>query len=277
MKKLKSEVGASLSFALLLFLVCATAGGVILAAGTTASGRLSGLSQTDQRFYSVSSAAALLEKELSGKTVNIVRTRVLKKEETTSVSLEGTWSTAYQNTLKYDTTINSYDVDDIIKISNSSSIPVVPADEGKPVPTDMSFLTSQAVFYLFGEPTGSELSCNHDEAWEKSFSTSPMRWSTESIKTTDYVFGFTSMPTGSLGIKGRIVLNADGTMNIYVMTDETSDNYRITMRYVPVIQEDEETEVDYNNPGGSPNEYICETTTQTKTATISWVLDSIHG
>lgn len=289
MKKLKSEVGASLSFALLLFLVCATAGAVILAAGTTASGRFSELSKMDQRFYSVTSAAALLEKELSGKEVSIVRTKVLKKEETTSVSPEGNSNTVYANTLKYSTMINDTDVGEIEKVSNNDSIPVVALSEGSLFPSAMSFLTDQAVLYLFGDSTTPVIRCNHDKAWERSFSTSSTRWPTENIRTMNYVFEFTGMPAGSLGIKGRVVLNANGTMNIYIMNNEDTDNYIITMRYVPVIQEDEETTIDYKNSAGmetpivtlgsdgSYSEYLCETTTQTKKATISWVLDSIHG
>ena len=51
-RKLKSENGASLSFALLLFLVCAVVGSVILTSGTAASGRLSRLRDMDARYYS---------------------------------------------------------------------------------------------------------------------------------------------------------------------------------------------------------------------------------
>ena len=58
--KLRSERGASISYALLLFLVCAVVGSVVLVAATSASGRLSGLAETDQRYYSVTSAAELI-------------------------------------------------------------------------------------------------------------------------------------------------------------------------------------------------------------------------
>ena len=59
-EKLRSERGASISYALLLFLVCAVVGSVVLVAATSASGRLSGLAETDQRYYSVTSAAELI-------------------------------------------------------------------------------------------------------------------------------------------------------------------------------------------------------------------------
>lgn len=59
-KKIRSQTGASLTFALLLFLVCAVVGSVVLTAGTAAAGRMSKISEMDQRYYSVNSAAKLL-------------------------------------------------------------------------------------------------------------------------------------------------------------------------------------------------------------------------
>ena len=59
-KKLRSQTGASLTFALLLFLVCAVVGSAVLVAGTAAAGRMSKIAEMDQRYYSVNSAARLL-------------------------------------------------------------------------------------------------------------------------------------------------------------------------------------------------------------------------
>ena len=58
--KIRSNRGASLIFALLLFLVCTVIGSVVLAAGTASAGRMSKLGESDQRYYSVTSAAQLL-------------------------------------------------------------------------------------------------------------------------------------------------------------------------------------------------------------------------
>ncbi len=59
-KKIRSQTGASLTFALLLFLVCAVVGSAVLVAGTAAAGRMSKIAEMDQRYYSVNSAARLL-------------------------------------------------------------------------------------------------------------------------------------------------------------------------------------------------------------------------
>ena len=58
--KIRSERGASITFALLLFLVCAVIGSAVLVAGSAAAGRLSKIAENDQRYYSVNSAARLL-------------------------------------------------------------------------------------------------------------------------------------------------------------------------------------------------------------------------
>jgi len=76
--KLRSESGASITFALLLFLVCAVVGSVVLAAGTAAAGRFSKIAEYDQRYYSVSSAAELLADLIDGQSVSA---EITKQEE----------------------------------------------------------------------------------------------------------------------------------------------------------------------------------------------------
>ena len=72
--KLRSRRGASLTFALLLFLVCAVVGSVVLTAGTAASGRMSQIAEMDQRYYSVHSAARLLIDMMEKSDVRVEKT-----------------------------------------------------------------------------------------------------------------------------------------------------------------------------------------------------------
>ena len=72
--KLRSRRGASLTFALLLFLVCAVIGSVVLTAGTAASGRMSQIAEMDQRYYSVHSAASLLVDMMEKASVRVEKT-----------------------------------------------------------------------------------------------------------------------------------------------------------------------------------------------------------
>ena len=86
-QKLKSQTGASITFALLLFLVCAVIGSVVLTAGTAAAGRMSELAKSDQRYYSVTSAARLLRNMVENETVTIVKT--VKATGETSFTING--------------------------------------------------------------------------------------------------------------------------------------------------------------------------------------------
>lgn len=70
--KISSQRGASLTFALLIFLVCAVVGSVVLVAGTAASGRMSKVTEMDQRYYSVNSAARLLTDIIKDKSVVVI-------------------------------------------------------------------------------------------------------------------------------------------------------------------------------------------------------------
>ena len=82
-KKLSARTGASITIALLLFLVCGVLCSVILTAGSAAAGRMSQVPESDQRYYAVTSAAELLQELIDGKTVSIVEVR------------ETCWTTAY--------------------------------------------------------------------------------------------------------------------------------------------------------------------------------------
>lgn len=73
-QKLRSQRGASLSMALMLFLVCAVVASIVLAAATAASGRQSQLEAMDKSYYNVTSAAKLLWDELGQGTQSVTIT-----------------------------------------------------------------------------------------------------------------------------------------------------------------------------------------------------------
>lgn len=80
----RAQRGASLPFALLLFLICGLLASVVLAASTGASGRHSQLSDMDQRYYSVVSAAGLVRDEFANQEVTLEC--VQEKDVTTMVT-----------------------------------------------------------------------------------------------------------------------------------------------------------------------------------------------
>lgn len=65
-QKLTSQSGASITYALLLFLVCAVVSSVVITAATAASGRMSKSVETDKRYYAVTSAAELIRDLFDG-------------------------------------------------------------------------------------------------------------------------------------------------------------------------------------------------------------------
>lgn len=89
--KLGSRRGASITYALLIFLVCAVVSSVVIVAGTTAAGRMANLAQFDQRYYAVTSAAELLKGLIQGKTLVVTKTPALSAEDpaTYTVTYEG--------------------------------------------------------------------------------------------------------------------------------------------------------------------------------------------
>lgn len=105
--KLKySRTGASITFALLLFLVCAALCSVMLTAGSAAAGRMSRIAETDQRYYAVSSAAELLKDLVDQKTVSVVE---LEQTRYNTVYTNGVAGKA----VKGETTTNTYLVKDL--------------------------------------------------------------------------------------------------------------------------------------------------------------------
>ena len=88
------------SFALLLFLVCAVLSSVVIVAATSASGRISKLAETDQRYYAVTSAAELIA-DLLDEPVTIVKKEIITETsvETVKIDLE-TESMTNSNTIE---------------------------------------------------------------------------------------------------------------------------------------------------------------------------------
>lgn len=90
--KIRETTGASLSLALLFFVLCAVAGSVILSAATTVPGRLPGLVSKEQRSYAVDSAARLLADyfKKAGKLSIIEKRTVNEYLRTTTTTTETT-------------------------------------------------------------------------------------------------------------------------------------------------------------------------------------------
>ena len=109
-RKLASRRGASITFALLLFLVCTVIGVIVLVAGTAAGGRMSKLAESDARYYAVDSAAQLLRKEIEASRVTVKRTGGASYTMTTTLyqktldsgEISNVWVRTYSSATSYE-------------------------------------------------------------------------------------------------------------------------------------------------------------------------------
>ncbi len=91
MNKLRSNKGASITFGLLLFLVCAILCSVIIAAASANAGRLTKLADSEQKYFAVMSAAELLKDEFKKyPKVSIVEVKRTVTETVCTSSSQGT-------------------------------------------------------------------------------------------------------------------------------------------------------------------------------------------
>ena len=275
---LRSRTGASLSLALLLFLICGVVGALVITAGSTAAGRMSQLAEMDQRYYSVSSAAELLANELDGGTVNITRVREVKTVTATKYTtqvvngrtvamVDGTPST-----LKYaffSTQINDLDQ---IPLERPESLSVYQEDSvvGDDLPTNMSFLTARAVYMLFDH------NCNTDSAMQASMKKNTV------TQTGTILLDHLSDPLSDNGlrIKGSYEVKKDGTL-VILLYNANGDPYKMRVTLTATVNESEtetttdDTEREYAG-GSSFTEVVTSVTTLTKISQITWKVSGVE-
>lgn len=87
--KLKSREGASITFALLIFLVCAVVSSSVIVAASTAGGRLSTVKEMDQRYYAATAAAERLRDVLDEKTAIVTYRKNGEDKSVISTSATG--------------------------------------------------------------------------------------------------------------------------------------------------------------------------------------------
>lgn len=104
-RKLHDRSGATLTVALLFFIMCSAAGSVILAAATTSTGRLTELQASDQNYYAVVSAAKLIRDEIDGQTIGVKQTETKTTIVTTKTDNGGTPEDPTDDTIVEETKI----------------------------------------------------------------------------------------------------------------------------------------------------------------------------
>lgn len=244
-RKIKSETGATIALALLLFMVCVVIGGIILAAATASSGRFSELKKTDARYYAVMSSVELLAKELTEKTVTIQQTRVERQNQ-----LHQTIGTP-----AYTTTING----------------IAESDGNPALVTDRSFLSARAVHLFYGPL----VEANSAEAMGRSIKSGFAEESGETYRLAhqgDYQ---------DCDVYWTYSMTEDGTLRLLVWNKKEADKYPFTV----LVTLNAQTEESYSSSGGDIPDSVQEgqqeteptfTIVSTKTSTIVWTLENIE-
>ena len=283
---LRSRTGASITFALLLFLACAVVGALVLTAGSAAAGRVSNLAQSDQRYYSVSSAAGLLAQELSGKTVKIVQEREVTTNVTTSykVDLGSTGSvvtpvgeSTTTREASYKTKVNDFLITDYLSSydpNHDVGGTALSAD------AQASFLNARAAILLFGQD-GSKILCCNDRAMKASMKTGTEQSGELALYHSISMADGTADDYDQLTVTGKYYVQSDGTM-IFTLTNQGDANERYSLRITltPTINETqsdkttESTSRSYTDNGYT--ETVTTVTTTVKTSEITWAVSGVE-
>ena len=273
--KLTSRAGASLGISLLLFLVCAVLGSVILTAGTTTMSRVSAVSGSDQRYYSVTSAAELMKKELVGKTVTIEKTRY---------QYDNGNPTDYIIRIKTVKEEDKKETEDIVLSTNVTIAEVTKPDftnDNKFLYENMSYLTGCATRLMFGsEAINTETAMNATFAQgrylKKSDSNEYVEDSKNKRAETQIILdhGIPGLDVEAIG-----TLLEDGTLIIKLTNiedfeagepvKEDPNPYTLTMTLTPVFEE--------TSSVSKTTDYSTGDTTETKvnTSIVHWEIGGI--
>lgn len=260
-RKLRSEKGASITFALLLFLVCAVLSGVIIVAATAASGRLDQIADSDQRYYAVTSAAELLKDALDGKTVTV------KTEETSTEivphnhTLDESEPTVTKETKMW------YDGNEENPITMdedfAKNLPSILADAAYRV-AEKQYQNEDSEKHLIDPPDGSA------EIIAPSTEDIPLNLTTDVAEIIDAV-----------SVDMYVEINDNGIIYFYVSKGEEGKAYTLRLAF----KADVKTTVDENSSVSSPMNVINkegiiqydteEKTVKTTETTMTWSLTDI--
>lgn len=209
--KLKSQRGASLILALLLFLVCAVIGSIVLIAGTASAGRLSELTEADQRYYSVSSAAQVLAGAFTESEVVFIRE--YQYLDVTPVTTAGSMTTVGATEHRPVTPPQSGEAP--VFYTTSIERPN-PSALGEPVKTEITKLTEglNVVEYLSCRLMLGDNELNSEEAWKQEYFPAPI--SNQGLGSMTM-----SVPAGSstITVTASPRLNADGSLTLTLYSD----------------------------------------------------------
>ena len=252
-QKATSERGASITFALLLFLVCAIISSVVIVAATAVGGRASKMAEMDQRYYAVNSAAELIRDVMEEPEVTVE----VKKTTPSKVLRVNTPSGTTESEISHGDT--NIDPAQIFVDGNKAD--------------DTSLLTAASLIVLDeSDTTITQAMNNADFVFPPSLPTVNLTATTTS-----------SFDTSGLSVTLKPIANPDKSMSIYVSnTNSTQGVYSLclTFKASAVQSSDSQTFYDTQEPYRDPNngntipgQYtMMKTDIETTKTTVQWKL-----
>lgn len=263
LKKLRSSKGASITFALLAFLVCAVISAVLLASASAASGRASKLAETDQRYYAVTSAAQLFCDALEDKTTHTPKEFVIERVRTDTSVTQTKYTEIEGITFRYpvdpadlskvpgvDSVQESLfelkmTIPDTLEASQpeliDSKIPSGSTSDGSAAKItalrDISIFTDAALSYVIGAADSTDVTVT--QAYNKKPSSATAGSEAKPIKTWDLELSFAPAVEGGgytgVPIKAAATLRSDGSMIIEFRNDSTDQAFKVTVTLAATV------------------------------------------
>ena len=259
-KKLSSSSGASLSIALLLFLVCAVLGSVILKSGTAASGRVADLAKSDARYYSVTSAADLLA-DVMTKTSD-GKDRV--------VTIEKTRTTTSTQTLQE----GSEDWED--KADKDPNYTLTIKEDQTGGPETILIKAVEDIFF-----NGNTFP---DDCWDKDTPSVKNEYGEDSSRKSSFSLNFTGNPEGDLTVyvNETILSNGDIELTVSNVNSDTAEGFRVKMLFALTSKTQQTSssrttyKQNYNAEGEVSSTDKITTRNEKKTTKCYWTLTEIR-
>lgn len=252
-QKLQNQKGASITFALLLFLVCAVISSVVIVAGTTAAGRMKNMAEMDQRYYSVASAAGIIQEMFDGKKVEVVR------------------KTTTTKTTKYTVTTTEEETTTVVdKVDNGEpTITVTIKEKNGTSSTEPTTLLSSLIGELVNTTT-----------------TGTWRKISEPVEKNLGLTGrIGDEEVENLKCTIKLTMATDGSLTVVVSNDNPKENYKLSLWFGADIKQNTDTNTKtgtpdtegYDNTDDSVVQYsVTDTITESVTTTVTWKLNGIQ-
>lgn len=214
-RKIGSRSGASLTVALLFFIVCAVIGSVVLAAGTAAAGRYNRMSESDLRYYSVTSAAELFRDAFDGASTTVERSRISFHYSDTPYTVETDGSV----------TAGASSDGGEFNVSYLASI------DGQSVQRTLDLLHDEAINVVFGPDA---VNVENESCWNYSGGGAGYPYTVE-FKLVPSVGGVDSEP---YEVKVTAVLDSSNKLTVTFENANDTEKYTLKVVCTPQINEE---------------------------------------